>query len=74
MPLRQHVGHTSTPETENINVIGRFSMPLGEDWNLSLTGSWFDSKGEQNRRQFAVPAGSVVPQHRVRPGPAAVHS
>ena len=57
-----------TPETENINVIGRFNMPLGNDWNLSLTGSWFDSKGEQDRRHLAMPAGSFAPNIAFGPG------
>jgi iron complex outermembrane receptor protein len=33
-----------TPETENLNVFGRFSRKLGSDWQLSLTASMFQSK------------------------------
>ncbi len=59
---------TIQPETQNVNVIGRFNAKLDSDWLFSLTGSYFDSRSEQNRRPFAVPAGSANPNIAYGPG------
>ena len=56
------------PETENINLVGRIAYKFGQDWTASLTASWFDSKGEQQRRPFAVPGGSAAPNIVSGPG------
>lgn len=35
------------PTTRNVNLAGRFTQKLGEDWQLSLSASRFESKAEQ---------------------------
>jgi iron complex outermembrane recepter protein len=56
------------PETQNVNVIGRVNWQINNDWAASLTGSWFQSEGQQTRRQFVVPAGSAAPNIAYGPG------
>ncbi|MFO1323170.1 MAG: TonB-dependent receptor [Burkholderiales bacterium] len=46
---------TIAPETENINVIGRANIKIGQNWDLVLTGSWFRAEVETVRRQTGVP-------------------
>ena len=48
------------PETQNVNVLGRFSAKFGAGWEMVLTGSYFDSQAQQITRQTNVPAGSFV--------------
>jgi iron complex outermembrane receptor protein len=35
------------PPTENNNLVGRFTQKLGDDWQVSLQGSFFQSKSQQ---------------------------
>ena len=56
----QDTWSTLKPETENINVIARGSFKFAQDWELVLTGSWFQSESITTRRQTAIPAGSFA--------------
>ena len=35
------------PATENTNLVGRYTQKLGADWQMSLQGSYFQSKAQQ---------------------------
>jgi len=39
--------HEILPQTENLNLSGRYNQRLGGDWHLSVQGSLFVSKAEQ---------------------------
>ena len=55
------------PETTYASVLGSLNGRFGDGWEASLTGSWFDSRSEQNRRPFAVPL-SATPNIIQGPG------
>lgn len=39
--------HVIVPQTENLNVTGRWTQRVGREWQLSVQGSFFDSQAEQ---------------------------
>ena len=48
------------PATENVNLIGKLNFALGNDWKASVTGSYFDSRGQQTRYPATAPNGSFA--------------
>ena len=64
------------PASQNVNLLGRLNTRLGADWDMSITASLFDSKGQQVRRPANVPFGSFAGNTMTGPGiaPAIVNS
>ncbi len=48
------------PETDNLNVIGRWNSRLGGDWDMQLTGSRFESRTLIANTQAAIPTGTFA--------------
>jgi len=48
------------PETDNLNLIGRWNSKLSSDWDLRLTGSRFESKTNVANTQAAIPTGTFA--------------
>ena len=71
--IYENTWNTIQPETQNISLLGTVNARLGGGWEGSLTGSWFNSQSEQNRRPFAG-AALRRPQHGQRPGNCSVSS
>jgi iron complex outermembrane receptor protein len=46
------------PHTQNVNLIGSLSGRVGDNWNLNVTGSYFNSKAEQQQHLQLIPNGS----------------
>lgn len=55
------------PRTENLNLIGRLNVGLGNDWRATFTGSYSDSKGQQVRYPATVPFGSFAGYTNIGP-------
>lgn len=56
------------PTTENLNLIGKLNVALGANWNMTFTGSFFDSKAQQTRSPATVPFGSFAGYTVIGPG------
>lgn len=48
------------PETDNLNLIGRWNSKLSSDWDLRLTGSRFESRTIVAQTQAAIPTGTFA--------------
>jgi len=48
------------PASQNVNLLGRLNTRLGADWDMSITASLFDSKGQQVRRPANLATGSYA--------------
>ncbi len=48
------------PETDNLNLVGRWNSKLGSDWDLRLTGSRFESRTLVANTQAAIPTGTFA--------------
>ena len=48
------------PETDNLNLLGRFETKIASDWDLRLTGSRFQSKTKTTTSQAAIPTGTFA--------------
>jgi len=48
--LYRDTWHVIQPRTENLNLTARWTQKLSDGWQLSLQGSYFDSKSEQIRQ------------------------
>ena len=56
------------PETDNLNLLGRFETKLSGDWDLRLTASRFESKTKTTTSQAAIPSGSFAGVTAIGPG------
>ncbi len=56
------------PETENINAIGSFTKKLGDDWQLNVKASVFDSKDAVETTPVTYPHGSYAGNTALGPG------
>ncbi|MBV8466659.1 MAG: TonB-dependent receptor, partial [Burkholderiales bacterium] len=67
-PANTH--YTIQPQTENLNVLGRFNKALSDNWQLSLEGSVFSSKATQEGVYNAVST-SGIKSFNFQPGSGA---
>jgi iron complex outermembrane receptor protein len=56
------------PPTENLNLIGRFNARLGNEWDMNITASYFDSKSKISVTPNAIPVGSFAGITAIGPG------